>query len=643
MAKEVKSEWVLIKGVEPFVFLAERHGFDPKLVVKDLSFTLEEVYKGKRRIPWSEFSTCAQRAQEMAGSAEEFTRWGADFMDSPAMKLLTQIGSAVLSVSKLYWVGSKVGGNQMFPLIKSEFKRMSATRLVMTLEPPSGEDVSEAFYNFTAGSQACIPRLIGQPDSSVKMSREGRKAIYEVDHVPSRTIFAILKHAVMLPFGIMRVFKHLKEQNEELAHRLSELTEAHRKTEKARQVAEEASRLKSDFLRNLSHELRTPMNGVLGMAEVLSYTELDEEQNELLADLNTSGIRMQRCIERLLDFTQVEAGRLHLSPTPFVPDELTQSVVNDFIATADEKLIDLHFEHIATTSAVVRADHLRVREIVEVLVENAVKFTESGSIDVRVRGDGPGWLHFEVEDTGPGIAPEDQKALFEPFRQADASVTRAHEGLGLGLAVAHRLTTEMGGEIGVQSTLGQGSKFWFRIPFEEPESVENTAPARPVARSPILIVEDNPLNRRVLQEQLAICGYEADLVENGQEALQAVQNRDYQLVLMDCQMPVLDGYEATRRIRAMRDTLGDIPVVAVTAHNMPGDEEACYEAGMDGFLAKPVRRLALAEVIGRYLTPPNAEGLENTEPANLDAPEAPLEVENPPNLEDSPEDPTARP
>ncbi|MBI3927868.1 MAG: response regulator [Armatimonadetes bacterium] len=375
----------------------------------------------------------------------------------------------------------------------------------------------------------------------------------------------------------------------------------------AKEKAEAASKAKSAFLGNISHELRTPMNGIRGMLEFLRDTELSSEQADYVETLRQCSDSLMLVIDDILDLTRVEAGKLVLSESPFALQELIQDVRNVFYPATQQKAIALRLEIDPALPSQIRGDRGRIRQILFNLLSNAVKFTDSGTIEVRAlrRNDR---LRIEVRDTGVGIHDQDRHKLFQPFSQLDSSPSRRHGGTGLGLSISRRVVELMSGEIGFESQVGEGSTFWMELPLRALNSdlpapaAPDSAPSVPTRRC-ILVAEDNPINRKVIIKQLQKLGYQADAAQDGVEALDALESRPYDLVLMDCQMPRLDGYETTRRIRqreqgGQRATL----IVALTAHAMVGERERCLEAGMDDYLGKPVTSEELREVLERWLS-----------------------------------------
>ncbi|MDR6294054.1 MULTISPECIES: hybrid sensor histidine kinase/response regulator [Inquilinus] len=387
----------------------------------------------------------------------------------------------------------------------------------------------------------------------------------------------------------------------------------------ARQAAEASARAKSEFLAVMSHEIRTPMNGVLGMLEVMEQSRLDEGQRQSLQLIRESARSLLRIVNDILDFSKIEAGRLDLEWMPVSIRTAIAGLVDMLAPQARDKGLVLTAATDPTIPDPVLADPVRLRQILLNLAGNAIKFTERGSVRIEAalarHEAGRARISIAVIDTGIGISAIEQERLFQPFSQADASTTRRFGGTGLGLSIARRLATMMGGDITVDSVPGRGATFRLTLDLAVAQAEDaEIAPARaatlPAATDIdqarrdgrlVLVVDDHPVNRQVLVRQLQLLGYAADTAADGVEALAAWAAGPYALVLTDCHMPSLDGFELTRRIReAERAGRRRIPIVAVTANVLAGEAERCRAAGMDDYVGKPVQLARLQEVLQRW-------------------------------------------
>ncbi len=417
----------------------------------------------------------------------------------------------------------------------------------------------------------------------------------------------------------------------------------------AREDALVATRAKSEFLANMSHEIRTPMNGVIGLAQLLEATRLDDEQREYVQLILQSGRSLLGLINDILDISKVEAGRLTLERVPFRLRELVDECVRGVAPGAGEKGLTVAATIDSSVPDVVVGDPLRLRQVLLNLVGNGIKFTESGGVTVIAtvaQGDDEARLMFAVEDTGPGIAPEQQARIFEAFAQGDSSTTRRFGGTGLGLSISARLVALMGGQIEVESQPGRGSTFFVWIPIEvgatappvglpalsppgprgdaDAVAPASTAPAatartttgqappagapgraaRPGAGPRVLLADDNAINRRLAVRLLERRGYTVVPVADGRAAVDAAASGRFDVILMDVHMPGLDGLDATRLIREAEGPARHTPIIALTALAMAGDREACLAAGMDDYVSKPIEPAALFRSIEFLLAVP---------------------------------------
>jgi signal transduction histidine kinase/CheY-like chemotaxis protein len=385
----------------------------------------------------------------------------------------------------------------------------------------------------------------------------------------------------------------------------------------AKEAAEQASHAKGNFLATMSHEIRTPMNAVLGYVSLLRETDLTEQQRDYLGVIESSGQTLLSLINDVLDYAKIEAGRVDLEQIAFEPRTVVSNITKMLRPRADAKGIQLIENVAADVPLVLSGDPTRLGQILLNLCGNAVKFTNTGSVRITVQPEGADQLRIEVKDSGIGIATDRVGKLFQEFSQADSSTTRRFGGTGLGLAISRRLVLLMGGSIGVDSEAGEGATFWLVVPLQ-PATPEMLAAMQPPSqqraeqepttamstRKRVLLVEDNPVNQHLAKQFLRSLQCDVTVAANGVEAIEQITDSVFDVVLMDCVMPEMDGYQATREIRR-RETGSErhLPIIALTANAMASDQKACREAGMDDYLSKPFRKAELQQMLQRWASP----------------------------------------
>ncbi len=400
-----------------------------------------------------------------------------------------------------------------------------------------------------------------------------------------------------------------KDEMGYLAHALKHMVD---RLKASIRSAEEANRAKGDFLARMSHEIRTPINAVMGMSHLCLRTSVSDTQRHYLSTIHTAAGNLLHLVNDILDFSKIEANKLAVESTAFSLERVLTNLENIFRFRAEEKGVDFSLERDPNLPLYVYGDPLRLQQVLTNLLGNAVKFTAKGSVRLRVcraaseEGGDAARMAFSVSDTGTGITKEHLDDIFQPFTQAEGSISRLFGGTGLGLAISRHLAELMGGELTVRSVPGQGSTFCCLLPLKPAEAPPECAIAEGAARFPeakVLLVEDNDINREIALAMLEECGVHADVACNGREAVEAVRKNAYHLVFMDIQMPIMDGLEAARRIRAAGFPPDALPIVAMTAHALHGDREISLEAGMNEHITKPLQIEDVIVALRAWLPP----------------------------------------
>ena len=519
------------------------------------------------------------------------------------------------------WVAAPVGFERLFDNHANQM--LSGEGLWVRLDDPSGRVLYQSQQHAGASaSELHFPLRMIDHDFVMSVGVDKPRGVL----LASGPVVAVFVAGGLLSVLLTTITWSLTRTRRRAVEIARQMTSSIRRSEQRQRVlalqAASANKAKSEFLANMSHEIRTPMTAILGYADVLCdlvrLNEQDEDYSEAVHSIQRSGKHLMRIINDVLDLSKIESGKLEVEHEPCAIVQTVREVYSTMQMGGVRKGLTLRVVFDTPFPEVVRSDEYRVRQILINLVGNAVKFTESGSVEIVLSDDGDN-LRFSVIDTGVGIAEDDIKTLFEPFEQLDNSVSRIHEGTGLGLTISRHLAQLMGGDICVGSQVGVGSVFTLTIPRDCPQDVplirslesaaEDDTPGTDPSSAPasdlagggtILLAEDGQDNQKLIGHLLRRAGYAFEVVADGQQALDRVieEPERFDLILMDMQMPVLDGYSATRRLREMDYGL---PIVALTAHALDGAREECIDAGCDEYVAKPIDRERLYRVIGRLV------------------------------------------
>jgi len=648
---------------------AERYAVSLDAIFTGLDVSPDEE---PERFGWETFCTLCERLGSLCTGRAPLDRVGELLFEVPGHQRIREVIQLVASPRMLYWASMHWAGTKAFLHVTTDLEDLPNGQLRLTIQLPDQYRDSPEFFQICEGIFRATPKLIGLPCANVTLEIGPRVGVYTVTLPPSLTLWARMRRGVMLILAPRAVLAELRDQNEELRARFEELAAAREEAERLRLEAERARddaqvalRVKSEFLTTISHELRTPLNGIMGLTDMLLCTRLDGEQRDIADTLLRSADTLFGLISDVLDFSKIEAGKLALNVAEFDPVPVVRGVVQLLSGIAHGKGLALTAEAGALPARAI-GDSERVRQVLVNLVGNALKFTERGSVSVEAavvsRDEARALLRFTVRDTGIGMSPDALGRIFEPFTQVDTTTRRRFGGSGLGLAICKQLVAQMGGEIGVETVAGRGSSFWFTVPvglpsvaaapvFEAPPAVPMSPsvallvslhrslrppPSRPKSLRPpsrrprsagprpehasaravedtrpwILLVDDNAVNLKVAAHALTRLTFNVVPATNGAHALELFISRTFDAVLMDCQMPEMDGYEATARIRAAEASIPRrTPIIAVTANATEGDRARCLAAGMDDYIPKPLKIDLLRNTLTRWLGPPSVEAL----------------------------------
>jgi len=588
-------------------------------IAGDLGIDAAELFDGtgidaaiardpEKRVDWEPYLQVVERVCERAGGLSAIEAAGAALTDVPVSA--ARLAGFFASPLQFYRLAASWSSKNLFTILETEVVALSAVSLEVRIRVPEPHRLTHAFAHLTAGTFRVVPRFLGHSDATVQTSCDAKGCVYTIHHVPSQTLWARGARVLRAVFGLGSMFDELNAQNTALSAQVRELSAA-------REAAERAAALESRLFTTMTHELRTPLAGVISLAQLLESEPSAPDARETLGQILSSA---QGLLSMVNDAVDLRHGRPE-QPAVYgtvALGELLAVVHARFDRDAQHRGLDFTVELDPLVPAHVNSDRSALELVLLRLVDNALRFTERGRVVLRCYLHGE-QLCFSVLDTGPGIPKAIQSRIFEPFVQAAEGLSRSHAGLGIGLSVAKNAAQTLGGSISMESTVGQGSRFVFSLPYVAETKAMSVPPKAAIAStaqpSPApaadavqssgtcvaLVVEDNLVNQKVVVRMINQLGATAETAENGQIAVERFGSRHYDVIFMDLQMPVMDGFQASAEIRRREKAgaQGRVPIIAVTANFEEEFRQRAASVGIDQFLGKPVSKAILSEALTR--------------------------------------------
>jgi signal transduction histidine kinase/ActR/RegA family two-component response regulator len=607
---------VSCRCVEPLLDVLQVHELQLCDMLDGVSADEASLRDMSKRVSWADFAVLCDNIVASVGGLQPMWDAGRRLVDAPSLSVLSRLASLAASPADMYWVAVRWALPSISPCVNATFTRLNSTTSRIEAWVPEDYRANPTFFAITAGNFEVVVRLLGQPDSVVQLESDGCRAVFTIMHQPSFTIWGRIGSGFRLLFNPRSAFEELGRQNQELARHLA-ITQA------AKEKAELAIAAQATILTAVSHELRTPLTAVLGMLELIAQDPSSLDVQTHVAVARDQGKLLVEAIDDVMRVAALGSDDIHGEVCEIDVAAIVRDVVDRFRPEVNARGIELRVVVLADSVPLAVTSFDRVRSVVHHLVSNACKFTSEGWIEVRLdvslRDHNRMLLTLEVEDTGVGIEPQWIDKVFLPFVQREEGLLRSTAGIGLGLAIVRGVAGKLDGEVLAHSVLGQGSTFTVTmdlarsaelavLPSEPSLRVVHDVvvpPPHPAVLATsvegshlALIVDDNAVNRLIMSKMAQRLGYQTQVVENGKLAVDALRNTLFELVLMDIQMPVMDGLTATRELRRTSNG-ANVPVVAVTAQAAPGDRARCLSAGMDAYVPKPIDLYALRTAIGR--------------------------------------------